>query len=146
MQKAKMGCFKPRSYGFKPCLLPPDRRSEDATLYLRRVISNLDYKVSDEDVKELFEAFGSIKRTGVIYDRRWAPVLVTAATQQTLAVAGKRARLSCLTLATAVLPRPPLSLHCSGQSGDAAEPSALLTLFSPYTAVAGQRRPQRWCS
>jgi RNA recognition motif. (a.k.a. RRM, RBD, or RNP domain) len=35
-----------------------------------RVISNLDYKVSDEDVKELFEAFGPIKRSGVIYDRR----------------------------------------------------------------------------
>ena len=35
-----------------------------------RVISNLDYKVSDEDVKELFEAFGPIKRAGVIYDRR----------------------------------------------------------------------------
>ena len=35
-----------------------------------RVISNLDFKVSDEDVKELFEAFGPIKRSGVIYDRR----------------------------------------------------------------------------
>jgi RNA recognition motif-containing protein len=38
--------------------------------YACRVISNLDYKVSDEDVKELFEAFGPIKRAGVIYDRR----------------------------------------------------------------------------
>jgi len=26
--------------------------------------------VSDEDVKELFESFGAIKRAGIVYDRR----------------------------------------------------------------------------
>ena len=35
-----------------------------------RVISNLDYKVSDEDITELFGSFGQIKRAGIVYDRR----------------------------------------------------------------------------
>jgi THO complex subunit 4 len=42
------------------------RRAESG---YKLVISNLDYKVSDEDIKELFESFGAIKRAGIVYDR-----------------------------------------------------------------------------
>ena len=37
-----------------------------------RLITNLDYKVTDEDVQELFENCGAIKKAGVLYDRRYS--------------------------------------------------------------------------
>jgi hypothetical protein len=33
-------------------------------------ISNLDYKVTDEDIQELFGTVGTIKDSGIHYDKR----------------------------------------------------------------------------
>ena len=38
-----------------------------------RLITNLDYKVSDEDIQELFENCGSVLKAGIVYDRRCGP-------------------------------------------------------------------------
>ena len=41
-----------------------------------RLISNLDHKVSDDDIKELFEGMGKVKRAGIIWDNRYPFPLV----------------------------------------------------------------------
>ena len=58
------------------CSLLPDRGA--AATASRRVISNLNYNVSDEDIQELFETCGPIKRSGVQYDRRCADLSADA--------------------------------------------------------------------
>ena len=45
-------------------------------LFCCRFISNLDYKVTDDDVKELFTVCGDLKEHGIHYDKRWAAVPV----------------------------------------------------------------------
>ena len=37
---------------------------------MRRVISNLDYGVTDQDVKELFESCGPLVMAAISYDKR----------------------------------------------------------------------------
>ncbi len=44
----------------------------DNFLNLVRLITNLDFKVTDEDVQELFENCGAIKKAGILYDRRYS--------------------------------------------------------------------------
>ena len=39
-------------------------------MLLSRSIENLDYKVSSEDIQELFENCGPLKKAHVIFDRR----------------------------------------------------------------------------
>jgi hypothetical protein len=40
-------------------------------------ISNLDYKVTDEDIQELFGTVGTIKDSGIHYDKRCGAVFVS---------------------------------------------------------------------
>ena len=44
-------------------------------LWAARLISNLEYNVSDEDIQELFMSIGPIKRAGIDYDQRWIATL-----------------------------------------------------------------------
>lgn len=38
------------------------------------LVSNLDFKVTDEDIKELFGTVGPIKESAINYDKRWVCV------------------------------------------------------------------------
>lgn len=38
--------------------------------HVRSFISNLDFKVTDEDIQELFGTVGTIKDSGIHYDKR----------------------------------------------------------------------------
>ncbi len=42
-------------------------------LCLRRLIENLDYKVNDDDIKELFEPFGGLNYSSVHWGNEWVP-------------------------------------------------------------------------
>ena len=63
---AQLACFMQAGFVSKAS-------TQDPVLCLRRLIENLDYKVNDDDIKELFEPFGGLKYSSVHWGNECVP-------------------------------------------------------------------------